>query len=147
VRDSDETVKRLLGNTGPRGFGSHLQSEQTTEVSTKSGVSKVTHSLFENAVVVNHAYFKALIVFFTAMAMLFVAWGSLRWPQFDLAYLLYQGIFVNPMLIVGYLIILSRFKAYHAGILARFNAVMNEQEKGAIHKTTKDVSLFFLYII
>lgn len=81
------------------------------------------------------------------MALLFVTWVMLKWPQFDLAYLIYQGILVNPMLIAGYLVVLTRFRAYHANILSRFNAVMNEQEKAAIHKTTRDVQTFFLYII
>ena len=81
------------------------------------------------------------------MACLFILWVSIKWPYFDLAYLIYQGILVNPMLIVGYIVVLNRFKAYHNGVLEKFNKYMNEDEKYAINKTTNDVVIFIYCII
>jgi hypothetical protein len=63
----------------------------------------------------------------------------LKWPGFDLFFLIYQGILVNLLLVVGYLIILYRFKAYHKIILDRFERYMSEKEREAINKTTLDV--------
>lgn len=138
---SDDSVRKLLG-------GNALQQSTLSGTTTADGYLQHKKSLLlTGKMIVNHSYFKTLIVFFTLMSSLFTAWVCLQWPDFDFWFLIYQGVLVNPVLIMGYIIVWSRFQEYHRDLLKRFKNIMNDQEKAAINKTTRDVAITFAYII
>ncbi len=84
--------------------------------------------------------------FLSAFSVLSVVWTTLAWPDFDFFYFVYQGMVVNPAILIAYGFVYSGFITFHESILDKFHHVMSAAEKRAIEKTTNEVKIFIIYI-
>ena len=104
-------MKRLLA---PK---PHIQSEVADHsIATKETLETHKEKNLADSIV-SHPWFLLMIIILTAFAFIFTGWLIFKIPDFDLAYLIYQGVLVNPYLVIGYCIIFRKFKNYHNDIL------------------------------
>lgn len=76
------------------------------------------------------------------MTIIFISETAL----FEVIFLIVQGLIINLGLLLKYLNVYNRFKAYHEGILFKYRLIFQEKERQEINKSTNEVRNFFIYI-